>query len=128
MIPVRRIFELLCIVEIERFLKAPQRRFSVDFGLCFLKDFQAILYDEFDGPLREVVHLFGADPKERLPTELFDTLEPRLLPRKKFGRVLPILDAQSPAACFYLLVALVDACKNKQYMVDFFDESRGGQD
>jgi hypothetical protein len=71
-------------------LKALQRRFSVDFGLCFLKDFQAILYDEFDGPLREVVHLFVADAKERLPTELFDTLEPRLLPRKKFGRVLPI--------------------------------------
>jgi hypothetical protein len=51
---------------------------------------QAILYDEFDGPLREVVHLFGADPKERLPTELCDTLEPRLLPRKKFARVLPV--------------------------------------
>ena len=87
---VRRIFELLCKVETERLLKAPQRRFSVDFGLCFLKDFQAILYDELDGPLREVVHLFGADAKERLPTELFDTLQPRLLPRKKFGRVSPI--------------------------------------
>jgi hypothetical protein len=55
-----------------------------------LNPFPSNLYDEFDRPLREVFHLLGADAKERLPTELFHTLEPRLLPRKKFGRVLPI--------------------------------------
>jgi hypothetical protein len=25
-------------------------------------------------------------------------------------------------------VSLVDDCKNKRYMINFFDESRGGQD
>ena len=38
---VAGIFGYFCIVAIERFLKARQRRLAFDFGFCFLKDFQA---------------------------------------------------------------------------------------
>ena len=42
-----RIFVLLRIVEIERFLKAGQGRVALDFGLRFFENFQAIFYYEF---------------------------------------------------------------------------------
>ena len=44
---VRRIFVLLCIMKIEGGLKEGQRRFTLEFGLRFFENFQAIFYYEF---------------------------------------------------------------------------------
>ncbi len=60
-------------MKMEGGFKAGERRFALDSAFCFLEDFQTILYHKFDGPLREVVHLFSADAEEGLPAELLET-------------------------------------------------------
>jgi DNA helicase-2/ATP-dependent DNA helicase PcrA len=51
-------------------------------------------------------------------TRLMDTYEARVL----------AADADLAAVVSDLLSELVDACKNKRYMIKFLDESSGGQD
>jgi hypothetical protein len=76
------IFELLGVLEVESGLEPGKRGLTSDYLFNFLQDFEAILYHELYSPLREVVHLLGADPEKSLPVDFMETLQPRLFPAK----------------------------------------------
>jgi|SRR5580704_8525980 hypothetical protein len=62
-----------------------------DYLFNFLQDFEAILDHELYSPLREIIHLLSADPKERLPVEFLDPLHPRLFAGEEFDAVSLLL-------------------------------------
>src|SRR5271165_890502 len=77
------IFVLFGVPEVESGLETDERDFSWDFRFDFFQNFEAVLYDVFYCPFREVVHLLSADSEKSLPGELVDTLHPRLFTGKE---------------------------------------------
>src|SRR5271165_6280522 len=77
------IFVLFGILMLERGLKPRKGGLAWNFAFNFLQNFQAILGHELCRPLRQVIHLWGADPEKSLPGELVDTLHPRLFTSKE---------------------------------------------
>jgi hypothetical protein len=85
------IFELIGVLEVESGLEPSKRGPTSDYLFNFLQDFEAILDHELYSPLREIIHLLSADPKERLPVEFLDPLHPRLFAGEEFDAVSLLL-------------------------------------
>ena len=66
------------------YLPIDQRGADLLFQVISQRDFKTILYQELYCPLREIIHLFGADPEEGLQGELFDTHQSRFFSSKEF--------------------------------------------
>src|SRR5260370_25621830 len=81
---VNLIFVLLGGLDVESGLKPSKRGLTSDCFFNFLQDFQAILYHELCCLLREIIHLFSADPEEGLPVEFVETHQPRIFSSEEF--------------------------------------------
>src|SRR5580704_5574428 len=74
---------LLVILSGKSVFEPSKRNLSTDFFCAFIQNSQTVFDYELYSLLREIIHLFSADPEEGLPAELVETFQPGLLSFKE---------------------------------------------
>src|SRR5260370_37336209 len=83
MVLVHFVIVLLVILGVESVFEPGKRNLSTDFFCAFIQNSQTVFDYQLYRLLREIIHLFSADPEEGLPAELVETLQPGLFSFKE---------------------------------------------